>query len=134
MGGSTGLKGAVSCYSIDSRTLAAGDLFFALRGDSYDGHAFVAEVLTRGAIAAVVDRDLGADPRIIRVDNTLRALQSAARWGCLEWGGKIVGVTGSAGKTTTKDIIASMLASAVAVGRTVGNLNNHVGLPLSILR
>ena len=127
------LEGEVSGYSIDSRTMAPGDLFFALRGESHDGHAFVSEVLGKGAAAAVVDQNLEGD-RLLRVRDTLEALQATAAWARDRWGGTVVGVTGSAGKTTTKDIIAMMLETHMKLGRTTGNFNNHIGLPVSILR
>ncbi|MGH9628827.1 MAG: UDP-N-acetylmuramoyl-tripeptide--D-alanyl-D-alanine ligase [Bryobacteraceae bacterium] len=133
--GSAGtLRGYVSGFSIDSRTLTPGDLFFALRGERYDGHAFVIQALERGAAAAVVDSPVDGNGRLLRVADTLSALQQLARWARQGWGGKIVGVTGSAGKTTTKDVIAALLGSGMNVGKTVGNFNNHFGLPLSILR
>jgi UDP-N-acetylmuramoyl-tripeptide--D-alanyl-D-alanine ligase len=134
MGAQTALTGEVSSFSIDSRTLQPGDLFFAIAGDVHDGHKFVADVLARGASAAVVHQDLGVDSRHIRVGNTLDALQQLAKWAAARWGGPVVGVTGSAGKTTTKDVIATILGSAIPVGKTIGNFNNHVGLPLSLLR
>ncbi len=125
--------GAVTGWSVDSRTLAAGDLYFALRGPNHDGHDFVAAALDRGAAAVVVDRDMGA-ARELRVSDTLRALKELGGWARRQWGGLVVGVTGSAGKTTTKDAIAHLLSVGIATGRTVGNFNNHVGVPLSILR
>jgi UDP-N-acetylmuramoyl-tripeptide--D-alanyl-D-alanine ligase len=134
MDADTTLTGEVSSFSIDSRTLQPGDLFFAIEGDVHDGHKFVTEVLDRGASAAVVHKDLGDDPRLIRVEDTLVALQRLAQWANERWAGKVVGVTGSAGKTTTKDVIAAVLSPAMRVGKTIGNFNNHVGLPLSILR
>jgi UDP-N-acetylmuramoyl-tripeptide--D-alanyl-D-alanine ligase len=133
MGAASALTGDVSGYSIDSRTLVPGDLFFALRGETFDGHEFVPRVLSGGAAAAVVDREAQGD-RLIRVNDTVAALQSLAAWARDNWGGKVVGVTGSAGKTTTKDIVSAMLETQMTVGRTTGNLNNHIGLPLSILR
>ena len=108
------LTAEVSTFSIDSRTLQPGDLFFAIQGDVHDGHKFVAEVLDRGASAAVVHQDLGSDPRLIRVKDTLVALQQLAKWAMERWAGKVVGVTGSAGKTTTKDVIAAVLGSSAA--------------------
>src|SRR5687768_6935474 len=134
MGANSGTEAEVSGYSIDSRTIAPGDLFFALRGENHDGHHFVKEALSKGAAAAVVDKDTVEDGRLIRVEDTLAAMQSLAAWARARWGGKVIGVTGSAGKTTTKDLIAAMLETHISVGRTAGNFNNHVGLPVSILR
>jgi UDP-N-acetylmuramoyl-tripeptide--D-alanyl-D-alanine ligase len=134
MGAQTALTGDVSSFSIDSRTLQRGDLFFAIAGDVHDGHGFVDDVLASGAAAAVVHRDLGTNDRLIRVGDTLEALQQLAKWAAARWGGPVVGVTGSAGKTTTKDVIAAVLGAAMPAGKTIGNLNNHVGLPLSLLR
>lgn len=134
----------VTGWSVDSRTLRPGDLFFALRGPSHDGHAYVAEVLRKGAAGAVVDREVeglaesGSAPLILRVRDSLVALQTLASSARREWTGDVVGVTGSAGKTTTKDVIAEMLSEGFSEemrpAKTEGNLNNHVGLPLSVLR
>jgi len=129
----------VTGWSVDSRTLRPGDLYFALRGPNHDGHAYVAEVLAKGAVGAVVDTDIegGSASPILKVKNSLAALQSLASAARQEWGGQVVGVTGSAGKTTTKDVIAEMLSEGLSGGmtaKTEGNLNNHVGLPLSLLR
>src|SRR5215472_10890918 len=123
-------------WSVDTRTQNAGDVYFALRGPNFDGHEFVPAAIERGASAVVVDHGIGqvADTEILQVPDTLRALQDLARWARGQWGGTVVGVTGSAGKTTTKDAIAHLLGSEMPVGRTIGNLNNHVGVPLSILR
>ena len=125
--------GKVTGWSVDTRTQSAGDVFFALRGPNHDGHHFVKAALERGAAAAVVDHETGSGRELI-VKDTLEALQGLSAWARVRWGGKVVGVTGSAGKTTTKDAIAHLLAAEFAVGKTGGNLNNHVGLPLSILR
>jgi UDP-N-acetylmuramoyl-tripeptide--D-alanyl-D-alanine ligase len=122
----------VTGWSIDSRTVAPGDLFFALRGPNHDGNAYVEEVLAKGAVAAVANE---AKPgTVLVVPDSLAALQSTAVWALAQWGGEVIGVTGSAGKTSTKDVIAAMLAASMPVGKTIGNLNNHVGVPLSILR
>jgi len=129
--GASGPK--ISGWSIDSRTIAPGDLFFALRGPQNDGHDYVGTALANGAAGAVVDHDLGG-PGLLVVQDTLVALQGLAGWARCRWGGKVVAVTGSAGKTTTKDTIAHLLAVEKKVGKTIGNLNNHFGLPLSILR
>jgi len=122
----------VTGWSVDTRTIAPGDLFFALRGPHHDGHAYVALALEKGAVAALVDRP--ADGKVIQVADVLAAMQTLASWARQQWGGRVVGVTGSAGKTTTKDAIAHLLATELRVGKTMGNFNNHVGVPLSILR
>jgi UDP-N-acetylmuramoyl-tripeptide--D-alanyl-D-alanine ligase len=123
----------ITGWSIDSRTIAPGDLFFALRGPQHDGHDYVDSALAKGAAGAVVDRDLKLPAQLV-VPDALTAMQKLAAWARCHWGGRVVGVTGSAGKTTTKDIIASLLGVEFAVGKTIGNLNNHFGMPLSILR
>jgi UDP-N-acetylmuramoyl-tripeptide--D-alanyl-D-alanine ligase len=123
----------ITGWSIDSRTVTPGDLFFALRGPNHDGNAYVEEVLAKGAVAAVAN-DAKPGRRVLVVPDTLEALQSTAVWALKQWGGEVIGVTGSAGKTSTKDVIAALLGAHMPVGKTIGNLNNHVGVPLSILR
>lgn len=132
LGTNISFDGVATGYSIDSRTLQPGDLFFALRGPSHDGHDYLAAAFDRGAVAAVVDRDVAGD--VIRTGDSLAALQHVGAWARLRWGGEVIGITGSAGKTTTKDAIAAMLAVKYQVGKTTGNLNNHIGVPLSLLR
>src|SRR5579871_1034478 len=120
----------VSGWSVDSRTLVRGDLFFALRGPNQDGHKHLDEAFRKGAVAAVVDRDVESGVAstgiLLRVADSLDALQTLARRARQKWGGDVVAVTGSAGKTTTKDIIADMLAEELKTAKTEGNLNNHV--------
>src|SRR3984893_12345668 len=128
-----GADAMVTGWSVDSRTLRPGDLFFALRGPHHDGHAYVAEVLKKGAVGVIVDREVEGAPAL-RVEDSLAALQTLASSARREWAGDVVGVTGSAGKTTTKDVIAEMLSEGFKTAKTEGNLNNHVGLPLSVLR
>ena len=123
----------VAGWSVDTRTQNAGDVFFALRGPNYDGHRFAKMALEKGAAAVVVEQQTGSGAELV-VSDTLAALQQLAQWARLRWGGRVIGVTGSAGKTTTKDAIAHLLEAELPVGRTVGNFNNHVGVPLSILR
>lgn len=123
----------VAGWSVDTRTQNAGDVFFALRGPNFDGHNFVKAALEKGAAAAVVERETRFGAELV-VSDSLAALQQLAGWARARWGGRVIGVTGSAGKTTTKDAIAHLLASELPVGKTIGNLNNHVGVPLSILR
>ncbi len=119
-----------SSWSIDTRTLQPGDVFFALN----NGYQFAATALEKGALAAIVDRDVIPAAGIIRVPDTLVYLQELAQTTRTDWAGTVIGVTGSAGKTSTKDAIAHLLSSELAVGKTVGNFNNHIGVPLSILR
>ena len=121
-------------WSVDSRTIEPGDLYFALRGPSHDGHDFVDQALRKGAAGVVVDHPIAGVKNAVVVGDTLEALQMTAKRARECWGGKVVGVTGSAGKTTTKDAIAHLLSAEIKVGKTIGNLNNHVGVPLSILR
>lgn len=131
-------------YSIDSRTLAAGDLFFAVRGDRVDGHDFVEAALGNGAVAAVVSQrwlppaTVDAN-RLVRLPDTasdcvLGALQTLAHTVRRLWGKRVIGITGSAGKTTTKECVAAVLATRFRVLKTEGNFNNHFGLPLQLLR
>ena len=125
-------------YSIDSRTIQSGDLFFAVKGEKMDGHDFVAGAIEKGAIAAVVarekQRDLPAALPVIGVDDTLVALQTLAMCVRRLWGKPLVGITGSAGKTTTKEAIAHVLATRLKVHKSEGNFNNHFGLPLTLLK
>jgi UDP-N-acetylmuramoyl-tripeptide--D-alanyl-D-alanine ligase len=121
---------SASSWSIDTRILQAGDVFFALN----DGYHFAQSAIERGALAAIVDHDVPAAPGIIQVADTLRYMQDLAQTARTDWAGTVIGVTGSAGKTSTKDAIAHLLSSDLAVGKTVGNYNNHIGVPLSILR
>lgn len=122
-------------WSIDSRSLKPGELFFAIKGENHDGHAYVNTAFERGAVAAVVSEpgDVAGNP-VLPVPDTTHALQQLGKWARRKWGRPIVAVTGSAGKTTTKDVIAELLAVRMAVGKSAGNLNNHLGLPLSLLR
>jgi UDP-N-acetylmuramoyl-tripeptide--D-alanyl-D-alanine ligase len=126
--------GSVSGWSIDSRSVNRGDCFFALRGPSHDGHDFIREVFERGASAAIVERATEHPGLQLVVPDTTLALEQLGRAARERWKGTAIGVTGSAGKTTTKDAIASLVATSFRTGKTVGNLNNHLGVPLSILR
>src|ERR1700690_101641 len=124
-------------YSIDSRTIQAGELFFAVKGERLDGHDFVEAALARGAVAAVIRKDQLArysDPKgLLAVDDTLTALQTSATAVRKLWGKTAIGITGSMGKTTTKEAMAHLLAIKYRVHRTRGNFNNHFGLPLGLL-
>lgn len=123
--------------SIDSRTLAAGDFFIAIRGERFDGHAFARDAVGKGASGVLVEQATAAGDAgttvVIEVADTTRALQDVARFVRRKAGARIVAITGSAGKTTTKEICAEMLSAKFRVFRNKGNLNNHIGLPLSLL-
>ncbi|HEY3973500.1 MAG TPA: UDP-N-acetylmuramoyl-tripeptide--D-alanyl-D-alanine ligase [Candidatus Sulfotelmatobacter sp.] len=124
-------------YSIDSRTIERGELFFAVKGERLDGHDYVVAALEKGA-AAVVRKDqlnrYSDQSRLLAVDDTLAALQDLAGAVRQLWGKPLVGVTGSAGKTTTKEAIAHVLSARFRVLKSEGNFNNHFGLPLMLLK
>ncbi len=130
----------VAGVSIDSRSVRAGELFFAIHGPRHDGHTFVDGALARGALAAVVARDRldGFAPatrgKLLGVADTTAALGDLARAVRRRWGRRVAGVTGSVGKTTTKEILAALLAARFRVLKSEGNLNNEYGLPLMLLR
>ena len=120
--------------STDSRTLQSGQLFFALSGPNFNGNQFAKQALNKGAIAVVVDEDVSiSDDRVIRVENTLRSLQTLATEHRKKLGTTIIALTGSNGKTTTKELIHSVLISTYTTVATQGNLNNHIGVPLTLL-
>ena len=144
----------------DSRTIQPGDLFVALRGPRFDGHAFVGDVLARGAVGAIVEQGFAGfeergsagsteqhpayngrgtapdsgPPRLIEVSDTLEALQRLAHRVRSAVSTRVIAITGSAGKTTTKEAIAALLATRFRVVKNKGNLNNHIGLPLSLMQ
>ena len=126
--------------SIDSRTIRAGELFVAIHGPSHDGHDHLAGAFERGALAAVVAAaKVGQLPDAIRekcivVEDTFVALKQFARAVRETWGGKIAGVTGSVGKTTTKEILAALLGARFRVLKSEGNFNNEYGLPLTLFK
>jgi len=125
-------------YSIDSRAVGPGQLFFAVKGERLDGHDFVEQALEKGAVAAVVRKDqLGRYARktqLLAVEDTLAALQTLATAVRKLWGKPLIAVTGSAGKTTTKEAIAHVLSARFRVLKSEGNFNNHFGLPLMLLK
>ncbi len=137
---------AVGGISIDSRTVRPGDLFMAIKGERFDGHEFVYEALERGACGLVVnvaDHRMSRMPReegllrnkmLIGVSDTLAALQGLSHFHRRRWDIPVVGVTGSNGKTTTKDMISAILERRYATLKTEGNLNNQIGVPLTLFR
>lgn len=131
------IEGVADAYAIDSREVGPGALFFALPGERTDGHSFVPSALDKGASACVVRRDWRGDARedrLLRVKDPAEALRRLGRQARLQWGGKVIAVTGSNGKTTTKDALAVLLAAKISVSKTTGNLNNELGVPLTLLR
>ena len=135
-GGTLAAEVAITGVSIDSRSVGPGDLFIALR-DARDGHDFVADALARGAAAAMVDRDppgAEADPRLLRVANTLAGLTALGAAGRARCGARVVGVTGSVGKTTTKEMLRAALGTFGPTHAAVASYNNHWGVPLTLAR
>lgn len=132
---------ALAGYSIDSRTIGPGELFFAVKGERFDGHDFVAAAAERGAAGAVVSRaragsleDAALGLPLLVVEDPLQGLQALGAHVRRRWGRRLIAVTGSAGKTTTKDAIAAALGARFQVLKSQGNLNNNYGLPLQLLR
>ncbi len=150
----TGLGDVITDAVVDSRQVTSGGLFVAMDGESQDGHDYVADAFERGAVAALVERDLPLEassldlrkplapqlkqdlepPIILRVGNTLEALQKAAMVWRAQSDARVIGITGSVGKSTTKELVADVLSRRYKTVRSPGNLNNEIGLPLSILR
>jgi UDP-N-acetylmuramoyl-tripeptide--D-alanyl-D-alanine ligase len=132
--GSEGGPVTLTSVSIDSRTLAPGALFVAVAGPRFDGHDYVAEAARRGAAAALVHRDVASPIPVLRVPDTTRALADLSRAVREASALPVAAITGSAGKTTTKEMTAGLLATRGPVLKTQGNLNNRYGLPLTLLR
>jgi UDP-N-acetylmuramoyl-tripeptide--D-alanyl-D-alanine ligase len=144
----------ITDVAIDSRLSIPGSLFVALPGDRTDGHYFVSAAFAKGATAALVQREMPADfktldlrepltfeqaanvtlPVCLRVDDTLRAMQSLAAWWRRRLNVRVIGVTGSVGKTTSKELIAAVLSTRYRTFKTEGNYNNEIGLPLMLLK
>ncbi|HVS66601.1 MAG TPA: UDP-N-acetylmuramoyl-tripeptide--D-alanyl-D-alanine ligase [Thermoanaerobaculia bacterium] len=124
--------------AIDSRRVAGGEIFFALAGERTDGHRFVDAALERGAAAAVVERPVErsaafAERALIQVDSSMGALHAVTRWARRSTPRRLIAITGSAGKTTTKEILASLLAARFRVAASPGNYNNLLGFPLALM-
>jgi UDP-N-acetylmuramoyl-tripeptide--D-alanyl-D-alanine ligase len=129
--------GRFTAVSTDSRSVGPGDCFFAISGPNFDGHNFVGQAIRKGAVCAVVNRGIelpGADGKyLLRVDDTVKALGSLAARYRAECGFKVIAITGSVGKTTTRHIIAHVLSSRYRVYQAPKNFNNQIGLPLTLL-
>lgn len=122
----------VKGISTDSRKVSAGDLFIALSGENFDGHEFVSAAFEKGAAAAIVSREIYGDYPQIIVQDTMKALKDMARFYRKRFNIPVVAVTGSSGKTSTKEMIASVLGEKLKVHKTQKNFNNEIGLPLTI--
>lgn len=118
----------------DTRQLQPGDLFVALKGDRFDGHDYVARAASLGAVGSLVSRRIDGGGAQILVADTLEALQRYAHSWRNDFDIPVIGITGSSGKTTTKQIVASVMAARGPVLATEGNLNNHIGVPLTLLK
>jgi UDP-N-acetylmuramoyl-tripeptide--D-alanyl-D-alanine ligase len=117
----------------DTRKITPNCIFFALKGDNFDGNDFALQALAAGAAYAVVDRNVGDDERLLLVEDVLLALQELARYHRQQLEIPVIGITGSNGKTTTKELLYAVLSQRFHTFATQGNLNNHIGVPLSIL-
>jgi UDP-N-acetylmuramoyl-tripeptide--D-alanyl-D-alanine ligase len=135
-----GSKSAVfNKISIDTRTLQTGDIFFAIRGPNLDGHRYIPDALAKGALGAVAERsyqypeEFPGNRVLIKVEDTHKALKDLAAWTRRRWTGTLVAITGSMGKTTTREFVTQVLRSQFNVYQTPGNYNNLFGLPLALL-
>ncbi len=118
----------------DTRTIQPGDVFVALRGENFDGHEFVETAIAKGAIAAIVTKDFKhADLPLLQVNDTLQAYQQIAQWWRSQFSIPVIGITGSVGKTTTKELIAAVLETQGKVLKTKANYNNEIGVPKTLL-
>lgn len=130
----------ISPVSIDTRTLVAGSVYFAIKGDRFDGHKFINEAFKKGAVACVVkndwksEKELPRNSTLIRVNDPLQALQNLASNYRNRFDIPVIAITGTNGKTTTKEMVAAILEKKYNIFKTPGNFNNHIGLPLSVLQ
>ncbi len=132
----TNVSGKVRSFKQDSREVLPGDLFFALKGEKVDGHTYLKEIAAKRAVGAVVSKEYKGEDfglALVRVENVIAALHKLAKAVHALRTVRVVGVTGSVGKTTTKEFIATLLEGKFRVGKTPGNANSQVGVPLSIL-
>lgn len=123
--------------STDTRKIIPNSIFFALKGANFDGNDYAIEAINKGASYAIIDKDLDYDLNqnsLIKVENTLELLQSLARYNRLKSSAKVIALTGSNGKTTTKELLKAIIEIKYNTVCTVGNLNNHIGVPLSLLK
>ncbi|MBR1444179.1 MAG: UDP-N-acetylmuramoyl-tripeptide--D-alanyl-D-alanine ligase, partial [Firmicutes bacterium] len=124
----------ISGISTDTRTIEKGQLFVAIRGDNFDGHKFLDMAHEKGAAAIITEEDFKADCAVIKVKDSRKALGDIAKYYIGLFSIPVVAITGSVGKTTTKDMISSVLSEKYNVLKTDGNFNNDIGVPLTIFR
>jgi len=122
------------CITTDSRDCPEGSIFLALKGESFNGNKFAMQALEKGCSYAIVDEDVANDPRIIKVDDCLQTFKDLAREHRRQFDIPVIGITGTNGKTTTKELIAAVLSKKFNVLYTQGNFNNDVGVPKTLFR
>ena len=122
------------CITTDSRDCPEGSIFLALKGESFNGNKFALQALEKGCSYAIVDEDVANDPRIIKVENCLQTFKDLAREHRRQFDIPVIGITGTNGKTTTKELIAAVLSQKFNVLYTQGNFNNDVGVPKTLFR
>lgn len=120
-----------SAISIDSRTIKPGEIFIAIKGDNFDGHDYVEAAMQKGAACAIISREIFGENNLLVAD-TFQALKNLATYNRARFSGKVIGITGSVGKTSTKEAIAALLANFGSIYASKGNFNNHYGVPLSL--
>ncbi|MFL2859608.1 MAG: UDP-N-acetylmuramoyl-tripeptide--D-alanyl-D-alanine ligase [Pontiellaceae bacterium] len=122
-----------SSFSKDTRTIKSGDIYIALKGENYDGHDYIKKAFDLGAVAAIANNQyIGTQANIIYVKDPLKALQKISIINRNKWNGEVIGITGSAGKTTVKELCSSILSQENIVRKTFANYNNQIGLPLTL--
>lgn len=131
----------IASYSKDSRAIKSGDMYIAIKGENADGNDYMEDAFEKGAIGCITDREVKkeilekySDKVIVKVKDTIKAIQDIAKYKRSLYDIPVIAVTGSVGKTSTKDIIANVLSQKFKVLKTEGNLNNHIGLPLTLLK
>ena len=123
----------VDSFSIDTRTINPNEAYIALKGENFDGHEFISEAALKGASTAIVSRPIEVDIPHIIVSDTLEFMKNIAEFNRNQFKGKVIGITGTNGKTTTKQIVANLLNGTNLCHKTLGNKNNQIGVPYSML-
>ena len=123
----------IDSFSIDTRTINLNEAYIALEGENFDGHEFISEAALKGASAVIVNKPIEADIPHIIVADTLEFMKNIAEYNRNQFKGKMIGITGTNGKTTTKQIVANLLNGTNLCHKTLGNKNNQIGVPYSML-